>query len=116
MKLFEIESVGNDLILLLRTLVSKANGQQQTGPMSWRAFNSLMGNVGDAQFDYESFKNIIDTNPELKNAVMQKIKRYDARGIELKTEVDTPNRSQDGSDASTNIANMAKAATNKRMG
>lgn len=112
MKLFEVDSIDNNLVLLLRNQISQADKQQQPSYLSWDALNSLMVNIGDEQFDYDSFKNSYDTNPMIK----QLIQRFDGRGVELKTKIKNPKASQDGSKAADNISKMAKAATARRQG
>ena len=102
-------------MLLLNLLVKKANNQQQPSYFTWDAFNARMASVGDAQFDYDSFKNLMDTNPQVNAMVMKNIKRYDGDGIELNTQVESPKTPQGGEGEDT-VAKMAKAATARRQG
>ena len=110
MKLFELDSSDNNLVLLLRNQVSQADRQQQPSYLSWDALNSVMQNIGDEQFDYDSFKNSYDTNPMIK----QLVQRFDARGVELKTKTKNPKKAQPA--GKSEISKMAKAATNRRQG
>ena len=110
MKLFELESSDANLTLLLRNQISQADRQQQPSYLSWDALNNLMQNIGDEQFDYDSFKNSYDTNPMIK----QLVQRFDARGVELKTRTKNPKKAQPGGEGE--VAKMAKAATNRRQG
>lgn len=110
MKLKELDGSDNDLVLLLRNLVSQANSQQQPSYLSWTALNNLMQNVGDEQFDYDSFKVSYDSNPMIKNLVT----RFDARGIELKTRNKNPKKGQPEKEGE--VSKMAKAATARRRG
>ena len=105
----EPDTFDNDLILLLRNQIAQADKQYQPSYLSWDALNNLMLNVGDAQFDYDSFKNSYDTNPMIK----QLVQRFDARGVELKTKTKNPKKAQP--DGSSEVAKMAKAATNRRQ-
>jgi hypothetical protein len=105
----ELDTYDNDLILLLRNQISQADTQYQSGYLSWDALNSLMQNVGDAQFDYDSFKNSYDTNP----MIQQLVQRFDGRGVELKTKTKNPKKGQPGGEGE--VAKMAKAATNRRQ-
>jgi hypothetical protein len=68
-----------------------------------------MQNVGDAQFDYDSFKNSYDTNP----MIQQLVQRFDGRGVELKTKTKNPKKGQPGGEGE--VAKMAKAATARRQ-
>ena len=105
----ELDTYDNDLILLLRNQISQADTQYQSGYLSWDALNSLMQNVGDAQFDYDSFKNSYDTNP----MIQQLVQRFDGRGVELKTKTKNPKKGQPGGEGE--VAKMAKAATARRQ-
>lgn len=111
MRLDEVDSSSSDLVLLLRNLVSQANSQQQTSYLSWSALNNLMQNVGKEQFDYDSFKKSYDTNPIVQNLVH----KFDAKGIELKTQKTTPKKAETGEKESS-ISKMAKSATKRRLG
>ena len=71
---------------------------------------TFMVNIGDEQFDYDSFKNSYDTNP----MIQQLVQRFDARGVELKTRTKNPKKAQPGGEGE--VAKMAKAATNRRQG
>jgi hypothetical protein len=110
MKLFELDSSDNNLVLLLRNQTSQADKKQQPSYLSWDALNSLMINIGDEQFDYDSFKNSYDANPMIK----QLVQRFDAKGIELKTSVKNPKKSKP--EGESEVSKMAKAATNRRRG
>lgn len=110
MKLFELDSPDNNLTLLLRNQISQADRQQQPSYLSWDALNNLMQNIGDEQFDYNSFKNSYDSNPMIK----QLVQRFDARGVELKTKTKNPKKAQPGGESE--VSKMAKAATNRRRG
>jgi hypothetical protein len=111
MKFNEVESADNDLVLLLRNLINQANSQQQPSYLSWTALNNLMQNVGDEQFDYDSFKASYDNSPMIQAIVH----RFDDRGIELKTKTKDPKAPEDGK-GGDKIAQMAKSATSRRIG
>jgi len=98
-----------NLTLLLRNQISQADRQQQPSYLSWDALNSIMVNIGDEQFDYDSFKNSYDTNP----MIQQLVQRFDARGVELKTKNKNPKKGQPGGEGE--VAKMAKAATARRQ-
>jgi len=111
MKLNELDSTSDNLVLLMRNLVSQANSKQQPSYLSWAALNSLLQNVGDEQFDYDSFKQVYDTNPMLKKLVY----KFDGRGVELKTYGTDPKKSK-GGEKETSISKMAKSAAKRRLG
>ena len=105
----ELGDADSNLTLLLRNQISQADRQQQPSYLSWDALNSIMVNIGDEQFDYDSFKNSYDTNPMIK----QLVQRFDARGVELKTKNKNPKKGQPGGEGE--VAKMAKAATARRQ-
>jgi hypothetical protein len=110
MKLFEVDSPDSNLVLLLRNLVAQADSQNQPSYLSWDALNNLMQNVGEEQFDYDSFKDSYDNNPQ----VQALIQRFDGDGVELKTKTKNPKKPEGGG-GEDNISKMAKAATARRM-
>jgi hypothetical protein len=109
MKLYEVASADTNLVLVLRNLISQANTQNQPSYLSWDALNKVMQNIGDEQFDYDSFKNSYDTSPMVKNL----IHKFDNRGVELKTKKSTPNKKQ--GQKQTDVEKMAKAAVDTKL-
>lgn len=110
MKLTEVDDTSGDLVLLLRNLVAQANSKNQPSYFSWAALNNLMQNVGDEQFDYDTFKTAYDNNQIIQNLVFQ----FDNRGVTLKTRATQPKKKE--GDKESNISKMAKSATKKRIG
>lgn len=102
--LLEEDNLDNDTVLVLRNLISQANSQNQRSYLSWEALNQLMQNIGDVQFDYDSFKQMYDASPMLKNLVHN----FDSRGVELKTRAKEPKKAQ--GDKETDVSKMAKSA------
>jgi hypothetical protein len=93
-------------VLVLKTLISQANAKKVVGKFTWDQFNRFMTNVGDEEFNYESFKLAFDSNP----GVTALVKRFDQDGIELKTnEQDVDTATQTG--APSAVEKMAKRAT-----
>lgn len=111
MRIDEVEAVSNNLVLLLRNLVAQANSKQQPSFLNWAALNNLMQNVGEEQFDYESFKAQYDSSPMIQKLVF----KFDNRGVELKTYGTDPKKSQ-GGEKETSISKMAKNAAKRRVG
>ena len=105
----DIDGASDNLVLLMRNLVAQANSKQQPSYLSWAALNSLLQNVGDEQFDYDSFNAVYNENEMLKKLVY----KYDERGLELKTYGTDPKRSK-GGDKETSISKMAKSAAKRR--
>ena len=72
-----------------------------------------MSNVGQADFNYESFKQAYDTDPALQAIV----KRFDDNGVELKSKMSTSGDTPSDVDLSGKaVRQMAKSATAKRQG
>lgn len=111
MRINEVEAISNNLVLLLRNLVAQANSKQQPSFLNWAALNNLMQNVGDEQFDYDSFKAQYDSSPMIQKLVF----KFDERGVELKTYGTDPKKSQ-GGEKETSISKMAKNAAKRRVG
>lgn len=109
MKLNEVASSDTNLVLVLRNLISQADNQNQPSYLSWDALNKIMQNIGDEQFDYNSFKNSYDSSPMVKNLVH----RFDNRGVELKTKTTVPNKKQ--GQKQTDVSKMAKAAVDAKL-
>lgn len=109
MRLDEVASSDTNLVLVLRNLISQADSQNQPSYLSWDALNKIMQNIGDEQFDYNSFKNSYDSSPMVKNLVH----KFDNRGIELKTKKATPNKKQGSKE--TDVSKMAKAAVDTKL-
>jgi len=110
MRLTEVNDTNADLVLLMRNLVAQANSKNQPSYLSWAALNNLMQNVGEEQFDYDSFKAAYDANPIIQNLVFQ----FDNRGVTLKTRATQPKKKE--GEKESNISKMAKSATKKRIG
>ncbi len=111
MRLDEVDAVSNNLVLLLRNLVAQANSKQQPSFLNWAALNNLMQNVGEEQFDYDSFKAQYDSSPMIQKLVF----KFDNRGVELKTYGTDPKKLQ-GGEKETSISKMAKNAAKRRVG
>lgn len=71
-----------------------------------------MTNIGQEEFDYETFKLTYDSDPSLQKLVA----RFDQNGVELKTKAQTPAQQPiDGNTGSDVVAQMAQRATNNAM-
>lgn len=110
MRLTEVNDTNADLVLLMRNLVAQANSKNQPSYLSWAALNNLMQNVGEEQFDYDSFKAAYDANPIVQNLVFQ----FDNRGVTLKTRATQPKKKE--GEQESNISKMAKNASKRRLG
>jgi hypothetical protein len=107
MKLYEVENPVDNIVLLLRNLLSQANDQQQPSYLSWGALSNLPTNMDGQAVNYDTFKSSYDSNPELFKHL---VKHYDARGVTLNTQVKKP---QQGGQQDT-VSKMAKSATARR--
>lgn len=71
-----------------------------------------MTNIGQEEFDYDTFKLNYDADPNLQ----QLVARFDQNGIELKTKAQSPDQNPvDGDTGSDAVSQMAQRATNKAM-
>lgn len=72
-----------------------------------------MANIGQAEFDYDTFKQAYDTDPALQSIVH----RFDGNGVELKSKVSGKNVAPSDVELDSKSVNqMAKAATARRQG
>ena len=115
MRLFEFSGsdLEQDIVLLFRNQIQRANETNNTAELSYQAIGSLMKANGHGSFDYGIFKDLYDTSDEVKAV----IKNFDQDGVTLNTQMQ---RDADGtvddvdSSPTNNIEKMAKRATNRR--
>jgi hypothetical protein len=112
MKLFEVEEPSDNLVLLLRNMVSQADSQNQPSFLSWGALANLMQNLDGPGVNYDTFKSMYDANPDMFKTI---VNNFDARGVTLKTKAKDPKQQGPGQ-GEKHIAQMAKAATARRQG
>ena len=60
-------------------LKKKAEAGKFSKPYSWIAISALLKNTTGQEFDYDTFKQLVDTTPDLK----QFFHSFDKRGITL---------------------------------
>lgn len=92
---------------LIKVIQSAANNEKSTAPLTWSAINNLLKDEGGPSVDYESFKNLWDNDPLVKNLV----DKFDQYGIVVKTNQKEPN--VNSSKKSNQLSKMAKRATSK---
>jgi hypothetical protein len=93
-------------------LIGKADSKNIPGKFTWDEINRFMTNIGQEEFDYDTFKLTFDADPNLQKLVA----RFDQEGIELKTKKQEPAQGPvDGNTGSDAVAQMAKHATNTAM-
>ena len=114
MRFYEIsDNPVDDLVIVLRNQIKRANTEGSSAQLSWQAISSLMSDMGHGEYSYDSFKTEYDNNPDLKSIV----KNYNADGIVLNTQVEKPESGEedDVDDSEKSVNAMAKRATNKRF-
>lgn len=100
------------MLLILRSLIGKADEKNIPGNFTWDEINRFMTNIGQEEFDYDTFKLNFDSDANLQ----QLVARFDQEGIELKTKAQTPDQGPvDGDTGSDAVSQMAQRATNKAM-
>lgn len=109
MKLTEVTDTSENLILVLRNLISQANSKEQPSYLSWAALNKILQNIGEEQIDYEDFKIMHDSNQTIQNLVHQ----FDKSGIELKTT--SIEEKPDREESKKAINKMAKSAIDPKL-
>ena len=89
-------------------MIGKADAKGVPGNFTWDQLNRFMTNIGQEEFDYETFKLAYDADQNLANLVA----RFDQNGVELKTKAQSPdNPPVDGDTGSDTVAQMAQHAT-----
>ena len=115
MRLFELagSELENDLVLLFRNQIQRANSEDAPAELSYPAITNLMKASGHGSFDYGVFKNMYDASPELQ-AIVQ---NFNEEGVVLNTDMQ---KDADGtidnvdSSPTNNVEKMAKRATKRR--
>ena len=115
MRLFEVagNELEQDLVLLFRNQIQRANAEGSPAELSYQAITSLMKASGHGNFDYGVFKSLYDTSPEIQSIVQN----FNEEGVVLNTDMQ---RDADGniddvdSSPTNNIEKMAKRATKRR--
>jgi len=101
-----------DLIVVLRNKIRTADAQGQAMMMSWPEVTELMADHGHDEYDYDTFKNMYDTNPDLQSIVAN----FNGDGITLgtkeKVEPDTVDTDVPSDQA---VDKMAKRAASKEL-
>jgi len=115
MRLFEVagNELEQDLVLLFRNRVQRANAQGIPAELSYEEITNLMKASGHGSFDYGVFKSLYDSSPEIQ-AVVQ---NFNEDGVVLNTQMQ---QDADGtidnvdSSPTNNVEKMAKRATKRR--
>ena len=115
MRLFEVagNELEQDLVLLFRNQIQRANAEGTPAELSYEAITNLMKASGHGSFDYGVFKSLYDASPEIQ-AVVQ---NFNEDGVVLNTDLQ---KDADGtidnvdSSPTNNVEKMAKRATNRR--
>ena len=93
-------------------MIGKADSKNIPGKFTWDEINRFMTNIGQEEFDYDTFKLTFDADPNLQTLVA----RFDQEGIELKTKKQAPAQGPvDGDTGSDVVSQMAQRATNNAM-
>ena len=93
-------------------MIGRADLKNRPAVLTWDQLNRLMVNVGQSEFNYDSFKMAYDSDPVIQALT----KRFDKNGIELttkKSKVDTAPSDAEADRAS--VSQAAKRATNAAL-
>lgn len=97
----------------MKNLIGRADSKNQPANFTWDEINKFMANIGQVEFDYDSFKQAYDTDPALQSIVH----RFDDNGVELKSKNSGSDElPSDADPSSKTVAQMAKRSTNKNFG
>ena len=113
MRLVEVSDSTQDLILLFRNQIKRADSSNSFVTLSWNAISNIMTDMGHGAYNYDDFKAEYNANPSLKSIV----KNFNGDGVTLKTDAEAPK--EPGIDADVKPTNkvdqMAKRAAGKRL-
>jgi hypothetical protein len=86
MRLFEVEEnrYVNDLVVILRNIVGRANSKDSAQPLSYPALSHLLKNIGYGSVDFEQFSHLHDEYPSIQALV----KDFNEDGMVLSTKKD----------------------------
>ena len=115
MRLFEVagNELEQDLVLLFRNQIQRANAEGAPAQLSYNAITNLMKASGHGSFDYGVFKSLYDSSVEIQSIV----KNFNQNEVVLNTDLqkDTDGNIDDiDSSPTNNIEKMAKRATKRR--
>ena len=106
MRLFEVagNELEQDLVLLFRNQIQRANAEGSPAELSYPAITNLMKASGHGNFDYGVFKSLYDSSLDIQAIVLNTDMQRDADGT-----IDDVDSSP-----TNNIEKMAKRATKRR--
>jgi hypothetical protein len=93
-------------------MIGSADNQDQPAYLSWDALNQIMRNMKAPQFDFDGFKMIYDSNPDIQPL----IKNFDNKGLTLATAKDSEEPEVTGDQpADGEVDQMAQRATDNAL-
>ena len=110
MKIFDLVKEADQnstIVLVLKSLIGKSDEKKIPGNFTWDQINRFMTNIGEEDFDYETFKMVYDSDPAVKNLV----DRFDAEGVVLKTKTKETQPDQGAQQGDNTVSQMAQRAT-----
>jgi hypothetical protein len=111
MRFFEFagDEIGDKFIVVLRNYIGRAASKKAPANLNWNGLNSVLKASGvEIAADYETFKAMYDTSPQLQAMVSN----FNDKGIELKVpgspdELGNPNGTKDSEEEIAKIAASA---------
>jgi hypothetical protein len=91
---------------------ARADQKGQPAFLSFRAMDQIMQNIGGEAFSYESFKEVYDTVPGVKDIV----KDFNEEGITIATQEGGDDAPAPRDDGGANVTASAKRAAKKGLG
>lgn len=101
------------LVRILTMFKNQAENKQITTPYNWQAISSLIKNNTGQELDYDSFKSMVDSNPNMKNLFHS----FDENGVTfVKPTVSKTAVAAKKEKAQSGINAAAKRAASKMVG
>jgi hypothetical protein len=108
----QASSIVNNLSLLLRNLIGRADSKNLSQEITYHTLNSYLNNVGGRSINFDELTTIYDQYPEIASL----IKDFDKNKITLYTKEESPDEKPVSSDQEDNseIKRMAKSTLKTR--
>jgi hypothetical protein len=114
MRLFEVDSsYEDDLVLILRNLIGRADGKDQSQQLTYSAINGMLANKGHGPINQQLLTGIYDNSTELPNLIAD----FDEEIVTLGTQVKDKDQPKEPMDipGGKSVDQMAKGGVADHM-
>jgi len=110
---FAGDNIGDKFIVVLRNYIGRAASKKAPSNLNWNGLQQVLKASGvEVAADYETFKAMYDTSPQLQSMVSN----FNDKGVELKVPGAPDNKNPDGTkDSEEEIAKIAASAAPQQL-